>query len=60
MANIQILLTTYNGEKYLPTQLDSILAQSNSDWHLVISAAGSSDRSAAIAAPLRPPSQRLD
>ncbi|MCD7860194.1 MAG: glycosyltransferase family 2 protein [Firmicutes bacterium] len=53
MANIQILLTTYNGEKYLPTQLDSILAQSNSDWHLVISDDGSSDRSAAIAEQLR-------
>ncbi len=49
MANVQILLTTYNGEKYLQTQLDSIRAQTYGDWHLVISDDGSSDATLAIA-----------
>ncbi len=33
---IDILMTTYNGEKYLATQLDSILNQTYKDWHLYI------------------------
>jgi len=33
---IDILMATYNGEKYLRPQLDSILRQSNTDWRLVI------------------------
>jgi glycosyltransferase involved in cell wall biosynthesis len=34
--NIDILLATYNGQKYLREQIDSILSQSNQDWQLVI------------------------
>ncbi len=33
---IDILMATYNGEKYLRAQLDSILQQTNSDWRLII------------------------
>jgi len=33
---IDILMATYNGEKYLRPQLDSILRQSNTDWRLII------------------------
>lgn len=33
---IDILMATYNGEKYLQHQLDSILHQSNQDWRLII------------------------
>lgn len=33
---ISIAMTTYNGEKYLREQLDSILRQSFTDWELVI------------------------
>jgi len=40
---IDILLATYNGEKYLKQQIDSILAQSNRDWQLSIRDDGSSD-----------------
>lgn len=40
---ISIVLATYNGEKYLREQLDSIIAQSVSDWELVISDDGSTD-----------------
>ena len=33
---IDILMATYNGEKYLRPQLDSILHQSNQEWRLII------------------------
>src|SRR4030043_545994 len=33
---IDILLTTYNGEKYLSQQIDSIIAQPCKDWQLLV------------------------
>lgn len=43
MDNICILLSTYNGEKYLGQQIDSILSQNYSNWNLWIRDDGSSD-----------------
>lgn len=40
---IQILLSTYNGEKYLAQQLDSLLNQDYSDFNILIRDDGSSD-----------------
>lgn len=40
---VVILLATYQGERFLATQLDSILAQSCRDWRLVVSDDGSTD-----------------
>ncbi len=40
---IQILLATFNGEKYIRTQLDSILNQTYVDWQVVIHDDGSTD-----------------
>ena len=40
---VEILLSTYNGEKYLRVQLDSILKQDHSYWRLVIRDDGSKD-----------------
>ena len=40
---IAILLATYNGEKYISEQIDSILAQSEKDWVLYIHDDGSKD-----------------
>ena len=40
---IAILLATYNGEKYLTEQIDSILSQTCHDWHLYIHDDGSKD-----------------
>jgi glycosyltransferase involved in cell wall biosynthesis len=40
---IQILLSTYNGEKYLPEQLDSIFSQTFSSFCLLVKDDGSSD-----------------
>ena len=40
---ISILMATYNGERYLREQIDSILAQSEQNWILYIRDDGSTD-----------------
>ena len=46
---VHILLSTYNGARYLAQQLDSILAQTYTDWRLYIRDDGSSDGTVALA-----------
>lgn len=48
MATVQILMAVYNGEPYLAEQIDSIIAQSYTDWELLISDDSSSDKSLQI------------
>ena len=45
---IAILMATYNGEKYLKEQIDSIISQTCQDWHLYIHDDGSKDSTIAI------------
>lgn len=45
---IAILLATYNGEKYISEQIDSILEQTDKDWMLYIHDDGSKDRTVDI------------
>lgn len=45
---IAILMATYNGEKYIREQLDSLIAQTCADWTLFINDDGSSDRTMQI------------
>lgn len=45
---VNILLSTYNGEKYLAEQIDSIIGQTYSDWTLLIRDDGSQDGTAEI------------
>lgn len=45
---IAILLATYNGEKHIRHQLDSILSQTYKDWYLLIRDDGSTDNTTAI------------
>lgn len=47
-STIAILMATYNGEKYLGEQIDSLLAQTNKDWQLYIHDDGSTDNTHAI------------
>lgn len=42
-AGIDILLATYNGERYLAEQIDSLLGQTFKDWRLIARDDGSSD-----------------
>lgn len=43
-ASVEVLLATYNGERHLAEQLDSLLAQSFSGFSIIVSDDGSSDR----------------
>ncbi len=46
--DIAILMATYNGEKYLPEQIDSLLAQTCQDWHLYVHDDGSKDGTVSV------------
>ena len=48
MEKILILMSTYNGEKYISMQLDSILAQNNVETYLLVRDDGSTDRTVEI------------
>lgn len=45
---IAILLSTYNGEKFLQEQIDSIINQTNQSWQLFIRDDGSTDKTLKI------------
>lgn len=45
---IEILLATYNGEKYLSEQIDSIINQTYTNWKLLIRDDGSKDKTLEI------------
>lgn len=46
--NIAILMATYNGEKYLREQIDSLFEQTYQDWHLYVHDDGSKDDTVSI------------
>ncbi|MFC3927955.1 glycosyltransferase family 2 protein [Streptococcus caprae] len=46
--NVTIVLSSYNGEKYIAQQIDSIRQQTYQDWTLLIRDDGSSDRTPQI------------
>lgn len=45
---VSVVMTTYNGARYLAEQIESILAQSLSDFELIIADDGSSDETVSI------------
>ncbi len=49
-ASIDILLTVYNGERFIAQTLDSVLAQTFTDWRLIVVDDLSADRTAEIVA----------
>lgn len=49
-SRVEILLATYNGARYLPEQLDSLIAQTHRPLSLVVRDDGSSDDTPAIVA----------
>lgn len=48
MSKVEILMATYNGEKYLESQLYSIISQTQKDWTLLVHDDGSTDRTVEI------------
>jgi len=47
--SVLIMMAVYNGEKYLREQIESIISQDFSDWHLIIQDDASSDQTVKIA-----------
>ncbi len=47
-ARIDILLSTYNGAKYLAALLDSVIRQTNTNWRLLVRDDGSTDGTVTI------------
>src|SRR5574337_1707356 len=45
---VNILMSTYNGEKFVADQIESIQKQAYTDWNLIIRDDGSSDRTCEI------------
>ena len=45
---IEILMATYNGEKYIEEQIDSIINQTYTNWELLIRDDKSKDNTASI------------
>ncbi len=50
MSQVTIVMGTYNGAEFLRAQLDSLLANSFTDWELLLSDDGSKDETLTIAA----------
>ena len=48
MSNIAVLMSTYNGQKYIREQIDCILSQKDVDVQLFIRDDGSSDDTVSI------------
>lgn len=48
MKNIAILMASYNGEKYIKEQIDSIIGQTYKDWDLYVRDDGSNDSTVEI------------
>ena len=48
--SVAIVMATYNGEKYIAQQIDSIIAQTHQDWQLLVHDDGSSDSTMQIVA----------
>jgi teichuronic acid biosynthesis glycosyltransferase TuaG len=49
MAEITVILPVYNRERHLPSTIQSVVAQTRTDWHLAIVDDGSTDASFQIA-----------
>lgn len=45
---INVLMSTYNGEKYLSQQIESIISQTETNWRLIIRDDGSNDSTISI------------
>lgn len=53
MATVDIIIPAYNAAHFLPKALDSVIAQTFSDWRILLIDDGSQDRTAEVVAPYR-------
>lgn len=59
MANVSVLMATYNGERYVEQQISSILTQTFKDFTLFISDDGSTDKTLDIVKKMASVDQRI-
>lgn len=59
MKKVLVIMSTYNGERYLPEQLESILSQKNVDVSLLVRDDGSTDNTLKILDSYRPKFKRM-
>lgn len=60
LPKIDILMATYNGEKYIREQIESLQNQSYNNWTLLISDDGSTDNTLAIVEEMQKTDQRIE
>src|ERR1700761_3498976 len=51
MPTVDVIIPGYNAAHFLPTAIDSVIAQSFEDWRIVLVDDGSKDDTAAVIAP---------
>lgn len=51
MAKVDIIIPAYNAAKYLPAAIESVMAQSFKNWHIMLVDDGSTDNTAEVVAP---------
>lgn len=59
-ASIDILLATHNGEKYIAEQIESLQNQTFTDWRLLVSDDGSTDRTVDIVEEMQKEDPRIE
>jgi glycosyltransferase involved in cell wall biosynthesis len=53
MASVDVIIPAFNAAKYLPKAIESVIAQTFEDWHIVLVDDGSTDDTAETVAPYR-------
>lgn len=53
MAKVDVIIPAYNGARYLPAALESVIAQTFDDWQIVLVNDGSTDNTEEVLAPFR-------
>ena len=48
MPKVDVIIPAYNSAKFLPVALDSVIAQTFEDWHIVLVDDGSTDDIAGV------------
>jgi glycosyltransferase involved in cell wall biosynthesis len=56
MSKVEVIIPAYNAARYLPTAIESVMAQTFEDWRILLVDDGSTDETSTIIAPYR---QRL-
>src|ERR1700730_8730588 len=51
MSKVDVIIPAYNAAKYLPTAIESVMAQTFEDWTIVLVDDGSTDNTAEAVAP---------